>query len=120
RLALEKRAPVYETSPRTVGNRLEKRLAGPHERIFVPFKSDKNRRGREGNANGTYEFVGLQEVRPIWFQRGKRVNASFTFSCFNFRFLEVSFTLLLLSHYIRLMLRFLFSSGTHRQLLPEG
>ncbi|EGI60149.1 hypothetical protein G5I_11691 [Acromyrmex echinatior] len=63
RLALEKRAPVYETSPRTVGNRLEKWLAGPHERIFVPFKPDKNRRGREGNANGTYEFVGLQEVQ---------------------------------------------------------
>lgn len=40
----------------------------------------------------------------------KSINASFTFHCSNFRVLEVLFTLLLLSHYIRFTLRFLFLS----------
>ena len=39
----------------------------------------------------------------------RSIYASFTCWCFNFCFLEISFTLLLLSYYIRLTLQFLFS-----------
>ncbi|KYM77469.1 hypothetical protein ALC53_12098 [Atta colombica] len=80
RCSLGRRAPrsttlrIYAKNKTMIMNRFD-----PHERIFVPFKPDKNRRGREGNANSTYEFVGLQEVRPTWYQRGKKVNASFIY-----------------------------------------
>ncbi|KYN06706.1 hypothetical protein ALC62_02365, partial [Cyphomyrmex costatus] len=64
RLALEKREHRFAKPVRelVVGNRAEKRLAGPHERIFVPFRPDKNRRGREGNASGTYVPFSFREV----------------------------------------------------------
>ena len=77
--------------------------------IFSTFNPDENK---------------TWSINRIWWKSNRSVNetsrkrkleqwsiyASFTF-CFNFRFLEVSFMLLLLSHYIRRTLWFLFSSG---------